>query len=110
MNCPTCGQSTDTLTAETVDLLVDWDEFDYASVGDTEYVAQLGEVEVVAIHTGETDSYGYVIDGSAWVVVKIRDKHFKKAGTKSSYSGLHWDGVCREVTAESKTITVFDYV
>lgn len=110
MTCPTCGQSTDSLSAETVDLLVDWDGFDYASVGDVEYVTQLGDVEVVAIHTGSTDSYGYVIDGTAWVVVKVQRKYFKKAGTKNSYSGLSWDGDCREVKAEPKTVTVFDYV
>lgn len=110
-NCPTCRQSLNgSFTAATVDLLVDWDEFDYLAKGDYQYVPMLGDVVVMDIKTGEQDSYGYVIESEAYVVIKVGEQHFRKEGERSSYGGLEWNGECREVKGEPRTVTVYDFV
>lgn len=110
-SCPTCGHNGDGLTAGLVDRLVDWDAFDFKDPGDEVYDSGVDEaIEVMAINKGEKDSYGYVVEAAAFVVVRIGDKHFKKEGVQSSYSGLQWNGACREVQGKPRTITVFDYV
>lgn len=109
--CPTCGQSTDGLTAETVNRLVDWDDWDYSSKGDSNHYQGLGLVELMVEPQDKTyDSYGGVAEEDIFVVVKVQDRLFKKEGYRDSYSSIQWNGDCREVKAEPKTITVFDYV
>ena len=111
MNCPTCGQSTDTISAEIVNKLVDWDDYDYAVKGDSTHYDGLGFVELTVEPKGKDyDSYGGILEEDVFVVVRIDDRLFKKEGTRSSYGSLYWDGECREVKAEPRIVTVFDYV
>lgn len=106
--CPTCGQETG-LTAALVDKQVDWDELDYKDLGSEVYNSDLSKyVELVDRFMGTTDSYGYVDDSEAYLVVRIGDRNFRKAGTASSYSGVFWDGECREVKGKRKV--VYEYV
>lgn len=111
MNCPTCGQSTDGLSADIVNKLVDWDDFDYAPEGYSAFYEGVGTVEMeVGPKSKNYDSYGTVLEEDIFIVVKVADRLFKKEGTRSSYGSLYWDGDCREVAATPRTVTVFDYV
>lgn len=106
-DCPMCGSETG-LTPRLVDSRVNWESFEYMGVGDSAYNSLLDEVvELAGYYGGDTDSYGYVDDESAWIVVKIDGRFFKKEGVRSSYSGLNWTGDCREVKAQTKTVYEF---
>lgn len=110
-NCPTCGQLVDGLSAGVVDKLVNWDDWDYSSVGDSEDYNGLGVVELlVEPKSKDYDSYGGIAEEDVFIVVKVEGRLFKKEGYRNSYGTLDWNGSCREVKSEPRTITVYDYV
>ncbi|OKI54555.1 hypothetical protein A6A27_32020 [Micromonospora sp. CB01531] len=80
-------------------------------MGQTLWVAALEDfIEMVARpKEGEYDSYGEGVAEDVFMVVKLGDKHFRKNGWRSSYGGTDWDGECREVKPQPRTITVYDY-
>ncbi len=109
--CPTCGQSVEELATK-LNLADKWWTIEDLAKGEGHFLWDLNlTVEmVVPPAEAEYDSYGETTGGSVFMVLKVDGRFFKKEGYRSSYGGTEWDGPCREVRAEPKTVVVFDYV
>lgn len=110
-NCPTCGQETDNL-APLLDHAADWYHLEDLQVGQKSRADDFdAQVEMVRPpEPAEYDSYGETTSERIYMIVKVGDRFFKKEGWRSSYGGTDWDGECREVQPEPKTVVVYDYI
>lgn len=86
-----------------------WDSFYRGNLGFSAEVEIAVPDELVPVETvaqseeGENSGYGE----SIWVVVKVGDQFFKKAGYTSSYDGNNFDGSCQEVRPVVREVTFY---
>lgn len=111
MNCPTCGSDTDDIATK-LQIADRWWTIEDIPKNGTHFVrdADVTVKMVVPPELPEYDSYGETISQEIFMVVEVNGRFFKKEGRSDSYGGRDWNGPCREVKAEPKTVVVFDYV